>query len=228
MRLAWDQIDTTLLDMDGTLLDLHFDNFFWLEHLPQRYAQIHDRVEDIAREDLFRRYRETQGSLNWYCLDYWSRELDLDIRSLKREVSHLIKVRPFVEEFLLLLRGCKKRVILVTNAHFDSLELKLEQTGLQRWLDRIVCAHSLKRPKEDPAFWSELRGIEAYDPERTLLIDDNSAVLESAGRFGIRYLITLLMPDSRQTPRDGLEHPAILHFDEMIPDLQELVSGREY
>ena len=39
--LPWSDIDTVLLDMDGTLLDLHFDNHFWLEHLPQRYAELH-------------------------------------------------------------------------------------------------------------------------------------------------------------------------------------------
>ncbi|HBT55971.1 MAG TPA: haloacid dehalogenase, partial [Pseudomonas sp.] len=32
--LNWNAIDTVLLDMDGTLLDLHFDNHFWLEHMP--------------------------------------------------------------------------------------------------------------------------------------------------------------------------------------------------
>ncbi|NLD01354.1 MAG: haloacid dehalogenase, partial [Gammaproteobacteria bacterium] len=38
-QLPWAHIDTVLLDMDGTLLDLHFDNFFWLKYLPQCYAE---------------------------------------------------------------------------------------------------------------------------------------------------------------------------------------------
>ena len=32
--IDWTRIDTILLDMDGTLLDLGFDNFFWREHVP--------------------------------------------------------------------------------------------------------------------------------------------------------------------------------------------------
>ncbi len=81
--LPWSAIDTVLLDMDGTLLDLHFDNHFWLEHLPQRYAERNglSRAEaDAVLEPLF---REHAGQLNWYCLDFWSRELDLSIRELK-------------------------------------------------------------------------------------------------------------------------------------------------
>jgi putative hydrolase of the HAD superfamily len=34
--LDWDRIDDVLLDMDGTLLDRHFDNFFFEEELPRR------------------------------------------------------------------------------------------------------------------------------------------------------------------------------------------------
>lgn len=91
--LPWSAIDTVLLDMDGTLLDLHFDNHFWLEHLPQRYAERNglSRAEaDAVLEPLF---REHAGQLNWYCLDFWSRELDLSIRELKHEVAHLISLR---------------------------------------------------------------------------------------------------------------------------------------
>ena len=39
--INWKNIDTVLLDMDGTLLDLHFDNHFWQTFVPLRYAQQH-------------------------------------------------------------------------------------------------------------------------------------------------------------------------------------------
>ena len=45
--IDWSCIDTVLLDMDGTLLDLHFDNFFWSEHLPRTYALRHQ----ISKEE---------------------------------------------------------------------------------------------------------------------------------------------------------------------------------
>ena len=39
--IDWEEIDTILLDMDGTLLDLNYDLHFWLEHLPLIYASQH-------------------------------------------------------------------------------------------------------------------------------------------------------------------------------------------
>jgi len=215
----WDAITTVLLDMDGTLLDLHYDNFFWLEHLPKRYAEIFDSNEEHVRHQLLAKMRETQGSLNWYCLDYWSQELRLNIRELKSEVRHLIRIRPYVEEFLERLHKGASRVLLVTNAHRGSLDLKLSETGLQRWFDKIVSAHDLQLPKENPHFWTELQQLEAFDPDSTLLIDDNASVLGSAEKFGIRYLLTLLQPDSTAAPRVDASYPAILHFDEILPTL---------
>ncbi|HCK81077.1 MAG TPA: haloacid dehalogenase, partial [Candidatus Competibacteraceae bacterium] len=90
VRLPWAQIQTILLDMDGTLLDLRFDNHFWRELVPERYANRHDLSLEQARAEVAARTRAVEGTMEWYCLDYWSRELALDIVTLKREIAHLI------------------------------------------------------------------------------------------------------------------------------------------
>lgn len=221
----WDAIETVLLDMDGTLLDLHFDNLFWMEHLPRRYAEIHGQDHADARHRLVERFRAEQGSLNWYCVDYWSRELGLDVRALKEELRHLIAIRPHVEEFLSRLHRSDRRVLLVTNAHHKSLSLKLDQTGLDRWFDAIVCSHDFNLAKEHPGFWAALHSVEPFVPARTLLIDDNHAVLRSASEYGIRWLLSLLQPDSQRPPRQVDDFPAILHFDEIMPELGRVDGG---
>jgi len=215
--IDWNAIETVFLDMDGTLLDLHYDNHFWLRHVPSRYAEIHGEDEEESRLRLASRYERVRGTLDWYCVDYWSEQLGLDIPALKREIQHMVRVRPHVEEFLSRLGGASTRVILVTNAHRKSLELKLARTGLKPWFDGIVVSHDLRVPKEETEFWHRLHALHPFDRHRTLLIDDTEAVLDAAGRYGIAHLLTLLQPDSKSRKRLHTRFPGIHHFDGIMP-----------
>jgi HAD superfamily hydrolase (TIGR01509 family) len=213
--IDWTQIDTVFLDMDGTLLDLHFDNHFWLEHVPRRYAESRGMTPSQAKEELLRRYRSVEGTLEWYCVDRWSRELGLDIALLKEEVDHLIAVHPHVMEFLEALQRAGKRRVLVTNAHQKSIALKMERTPLAGHLERVICSHDLGVAKEDPQFWRLLRAVEPFDPGRTLFVDDSPTVLASARDFGFRWLLAVLAPDSQHPAREPEGYPAIRDFSEL-------------
>jgi HAD superfamily hydrolase (TIGR01509 family) len=217
--IDWSTIDTVLLDMDGTLLDLHFDNHFWLEHVPKRYAEVKGLDPAAAADEMMGRYQAVLGTLDWYCVDYWSRELGMDIAMLKQEVSHLIAVHPHVLEFLDALAAAGKRRVLVTNAHQKSLALKLDKTALGGHLDRLLCAHEFGMPKEQAGFWDKLRAVEPFDPARTLFVDDSLSVLHAAADYGIRWLLAISHPDSRQSRREVTEFPAVADFSTLIPDL---------
>ncbi|KEA63487.1 putative hydrolase [Marinobacterium lacunae] len=210
-------MDTVLLDMDGTLLDLHFDSHFWLEFLPLRYAQRHGLDVETSRDPLIERIMAQRGSLNWYCLDYWSRELELPIAELKREVADRIAYRAGVEAFLAALRRSGRRTLIVTNAHRDSLNLKIERTDIDQQVDRVLCSHDFGLPKEDVGFWAKLKEVEPFDEQRTLLIDDSLPVLHSAQRYGIRHLLCIAQPDSRQPAREIEGFDAITDFAEVMP-----------
>ena len=215
--LDWQSIDTVLLDMDGTLLDLHFDNHFWMVYVPEKYAERHGVDADVAHNECMRRFTDKAGSLDWYCVDYWTEALELDIARLKDELSHLIQVHPDVPEFLTAARAAGKRVVMVTNAHHKSLELKMRRTGLDIHFDAIHVSHSFGVAKENPVFWSKLRAVEPFDPARTLLADDSLPVLRSAAAFGIRHLLAIRQPDTRQPAKDTGEFPAIDRFAELLP-----------
>ena len=215
--LDWNRIDTVLLDMDGTLLDLHFDNHFWQVYVPEKFARRHGLTDAEALEECFRRYNAKAGTLDWYCVDYWTEQLNLDIVSLKEELSHLISVHPDVPEFLRAARAAGKRVALVTNAHHKSLSLKMQKTGLDVHFDAIHCAHAFGLAKEHGAFWAALRQIEPFQPERTLLVDDSLPVLRSARNYGIRHLLAVYQPDTRLPAKDVGEFGAIHRFAEIMP-----------
>lgn len=215
--IDWNQISTVLLDMDGTLLDLHFDNYFWTQHVPLRYSEKHRIELEDAHQILRPKFKAAEGSMNWYCVDYWSNELSLDIALLKAEVDHLIAVHPHVIEFLESLQAANKQVVLVTNAHQKSLALKMERTALQHHFDDIICAHDLGLPKEDPEFWHELNQKMHYDKERTLLVDDTLSILRSAHGYGIKYCLAVLKPDSQSPEREVEEFEAITDFRDITP-----------
>jgi len=215
--IEWDEIDTVLLDMDGTLLDLHFDNYFWMEHLPRLYAAKHRISEADSSAFLKATFHSGEGTLNWYCLDHWSEQLEMDIPALKQEIQHMIQVRPFAIEFLTQLHASHRDVVMVTNAHRKTLELKMANIDITGWFDRVVVSHDLDSPKEDQAFWHKLQALHPFDPARTLLIDDTERVLDSARDYGIAHLLTLLQPDSKGQKRLNTRFPGIHHFDEIMP-----------
>jgi putative hydrolase of the HAD superfamily len=217
--IDWQRIDTVLLDLDGTLLDLHFDNHFWLEHVPLRWAERHGISHAEARDALHPRFLSVKGELPFYCLDHWSRELEFDIVAMKSELQHLIAVRPGVEVFLRWLGGRGIPRILATNAHHGTIELKMARTGLLPLLDSIYSAHDFGHPKEEQAYWQKLQQAVHFDPDRTLFVDDNDSVLDSARRFGIRELWSIDRPDSQQPARPHGSYPQVGDWRELItPD----------
>ena len=217
--IDWNKIDTVLLDMDGTLLDLNFDNHFWKEFVPLNYAQKHGQTIAQAKDELVPLFKSMEGKIEWYCLDYWSQVLELDIVGLKAEIAGLISVLPHVVEFLEAVRRSPRKVLLVTNAHPGSLGLKMEKTCLHPFFDEIISAHASGKPKEHFGFWHWLRQRQPFDPSRTLLIDDSLAVLQAAHAFGIQHLLSVSRPDSRQPKKVILDYPAIEDFRELMAGL---------
>ena len=215
-NIDWHNIDTVLLDMDGTLLDLHFDNYFWLEHLPKRYSQQSERDESQVRAELQQRMTARQGTLNWYCTDFWSGDLNVDIVHLKREILHLVNERPQVVDFLRVLGEMGKDRILVTNAHRDSVDIKFSVTAIEPLLDRVISSHDYGCPKEDQKFWRALQLNMPFNPARTLFIDDSEPVLLSAEKYGIAHLLCIAQPDSQQPDKVAKRFPVIEAFDQIV------------
>lgn len=204
-----DSCDTLMLDMDGTLLDLAFDNYIWLEVVPFEFARRHDLSVNESRRLLRARMRSLQGRLDWYCLDYWSELLDLDIVGLHRAANHRIVYLPGARQFLEQVAAHGVRLLLVTNSHRGTLDLKTEATGVADFFDQVYTSHDLGHPKEDQLFWQLLQEAEDFDPARTLFVDDNTSVLASARKFGFTNLLAVSKPASDRPGREISEFAAV-------------------
>lgn len=218
MVFSWDRVDWVLLDMDGTLLDKHFDDYFWETLVPQEYARRRKMDLTAARQEVFARYRREEGTLNWTDIDFWSRELNLDIPALKEGIRHLIEVHPDSEPFLKYIRGLRKRVILVTNAHYKTLDLKMNHASLLGYFDQVISSFDLGAPKEQRQFWQALQARLDFDPQRTMLVDDNREVLQAARDYGIRYLFFKGISSSQTPPETSRRFPVLNFFTELMPE----------
>lgn len=192
-----------MLDMDGTVLDLAFDNYVWRQLIPERYAEKHAMDFAKAQSHLFGRFGSVQGDLQWYCLDHWSEQLDIDILGLHRDVHHRIGYLPGAEQFLETAHAHHMRVILVTNSHHGTLDLKDEVTGLTRYFDAVYTSHDFGHPKERQAFWQALQEAEGFDTATSVMVDDTHAVLHSARQFGISGVVAITRPDTTRPARQS-------------------------
>ncbi|MEN8140949.1 MAG: HAD family hydrolase [Thermodesulfobacteriota bacterium] len=217
-EIDWAEIDTVLLDMDGTLLDKHFDDYFWETHVPEVYAAKNKINPLQAEEDLLALYKAEEGRLNWTDLDFWSDKLGLDLATMKEALNHLIVVHPYVCEFLEFCRSQNKDVHLVTNAHPKTLAIKMAKTGLTAEFTSIICADELGLAKEEDGFWESLASRLEFAKDRCLLADDNEAVLEAAHRFGLDHLVFVSKSSSRKPVRHSGKFPSIIFFKELLPE----------
>lgn len=222
--LQWQDIETVLLDMDGTLLDLHFDNQFWIHHLPKRYAELNQLPPAQVQQQMAAKYQAMQGQLDWYCFDFWERELNLELMPLKQELAHLIKIRPSVIDFLTALKQSHCKVILLTNSHRKGLQMKFALTDIEQYFDQVISSHDYGYCKEQQAFWQAAETALEFKPEQSLFIDDSLAVLQAAQTYGIAHLIAVNQPDSQQPVRQINQFNALTHFDELTRDLKNSLA----
>lgn len=216
-HVDWSRVDTVFLDMDGTLLDLHFDNRFWIEHIPLRWGEMHGMSQQQAFDTLLPRFKAVEGTLDWYSVEYWKQELGLDIVELKNELAHLIRLLPQVEEFLAAVRDSGRRLVLLTNAHDHTLEFKLARIRIGRYFDAMYTSHQFGLPKEGEGFWERVAEVEDFARERSLFVDDSLRVLENARAAGIGQVIAISRPDSQQDARAIDGFAAVEHIHELTP-----------
>jgi len=215
-KSALEQSATLMLDMDGTLLDLAFDNYMWKELVPRRYAAENDLPFEDARDLLMSKYAAVQGDLEWYCLDHWCDRLGIDVVQLHYDVSHRIGYLPGALNFLRQISDWDVRVLLVTNAHPDTLALKDAITGLGDYFEGLHSSHEYGYAKESQQFWNALQEDVGFDPKTTLFVDDSQAVLESAKQYGIEMLVTVTHPDTTAPITQGSEFRGVERVADML------------
>ena len=220
-NIDWRSIDDVLLDMDGTLLDLHYDATFWLNNVHSIVANLTGEPEHAIQERFHRELKKHEGTLAWYCTDYWADFFGIDLIEAKQQLAHLIRFRPHAEQFLNVLNSLPLRTLIATNAHPDVIQLKLNVVPLEDMVDGIVSSHQYGVAKEHPDFWRALFDEYAINPDRALFMDDSSKVLDAADRAGVREVVEIRHPNLSEPPRSTWKQ-GIDDFDVLFPGLEAL------
>ena len=220
-NIDWRSIDDVLLDMDGTLLDLHYDATFWLNNVHSIVANLTGEPEHVIQERFHRELKKHEGTLAWYCTDYWADFFGIDLIEAKQQLVHLIRFRPHAEQFLNVLNSLPLRTLIATNAHPDVIQLKLNVVPLEDMVDGIVSSHQYGVAKEHPDFWRALFDEYAINPDRALFMDDSSKVLDAADRAGVREVVEIRHPNLSEPPRSTWKQ-GIDDFDVLFPGLEAL------
>jgi 5'-nucleotidase len=217
MTVRWDAVDCVMLDMDGTVLDLAFDNYFWGEVVPAKYAEAKGVPFDAAYAELKPHFDALRGTLPWYSLTHWSGLTGLDLPKLKYEVRHRSGPLAGAADFLRAVKASGRRMWLVTNADPHALDIKQLHSGLAAHFDRLISSHDFDAPKEDARFWPRLAARFPFDKARALYVDDNAAVLAAARAYGIGQLVAIRHPDSTRPPRDVPGFASVDRLAELLP-----------
>ena len=221
LNIDWQTIDDVLLDMDGTLLDLHYDATFWLKTVHSIVASFTGESENEIRDRFQKELKKYEGTLAWYCTDRWAAFFGIDLIEAKKQLAHLIRYRPHAKQFLEALRPLPLRTIIATNAHPDVIRLKLDVVPLSTLVDGIVSSHQYGVAKEHPNFWTALFDEYSIDPNRALFMDDSPRVLDAADRAGVREIVEIRRPNLSEPPRTTWKQ-GIDDFDALIPELLTL------
>lgn len=203
------------MDMDGTLLDLGFDNYLWNEALPNAYAHKLGISRPEASQAIKARLDAARGTLSWYCFDHWTREFGIDIAALEHAHRARIRFLPGARYFLAYANRLGARLVLATNAHPTSLALKAEQTGLAAYFSDLCSSHRYRAPKESPRFWAAFLEEHRLDPAEVLFVDDNPNVLAAADAAGIGRVIAIQRPILGEEARAQPTHLALRNLGEL-------------
>ena len=212
----WDRVHDVLLDMDGTLLDRHFDNFFFEEELPRRYAAKEGLQFNVSRDRLMAMYRSVEGELAWTDLEYWTGRVGIDVVGMHRELQHMIGFLPGAQQFLEAVRAKGKRIVVLTNAHHTGVVVKSAKTGLDRYVDRIVDAFEVGYLKMRPEYWPACRRLVGFDPSRSLYVDDDENCLDAASRYGIAAIVHSAKSSSQLPPERSSNFPSVEHLSVLL------------
>lgn len=177
-------------DLDGTVTDISFVDSVWLEGMPRLYARWNGISFEDAKSFLISEYGKVgRERLEWYDLSYWLAKLGLDVSpgEVLNSYQDKIRIYPDVIEVLEGFRNRGLRLIIVTNARREFVDLELEKTKIGHYFEHVFSATSdFGLIKKATSVYEKVCGICDVSPEEMVHVgDDQHFDFEVPNKLGI-------------------------------------------
>ncbi|WP_171258533.1 HAD-IA family hydrolase [Acinetobacter boissieri] len=205
-----------MFDMDGTLLDLAYDDLIWNIKVPEHYVRAHATTYNDIHSLMHHYHEQYKHTLSWYSTQFWSQKLQLDVVNIHQQYAEHICTRPYCIELLTELNQRGHECWLVTNADLKTLKLKLEKTQIGPYFKHIISSEYIGYAKEDAQFWHTLHKQFPFCIKNSIFIDDTLAVLQQAEQFGLKHLWGIAQPSSTRQITANHHYPMLDQLTDLL------------
>lgn len=191
------KIEAVIFDMDGVLIDAKEWHYDALNDALEHFGYTISRADHLSSYD---------GLPTKTKLEMLSRERGLPrglhkfLNDLKQQYTvdqvHL-KCRPlFVHEYALSnLKARGYKLGVASNSIRSTVELMMEKSSLDRYLDVMVSCEAVKRAKPAPDIYLHTAEMLGVDPANCLVVEDNPNGIKAAEDAGCHLLVVQSVHD---------------------------------
>jgi putative hydrolase of the HAD superfamily len=164
-------------DLDGTITDSIFAEYVWLKEIPKAYAKKYIITLEKAQKKVIKYYNQIGNEkLEWYNIAFWLDRFNLDIKPEELLNSNKHKIQLFEDVLFTLknLQNTKKRLIILSNAQREFVDLEVAKTGIRDFFEKIFSATSdFKLIKNTPTVYLKVCKICNINPSEMVHVGDD-------------------------------------------------------